>query len=230
MQVVVRAMNIRKAGSKSMLFVLLLISPSTAACAKTLPMDRPDLRISVYNDAGIPYGTLKDAENVSSQIFKESGIHIVWLNCFVREKPSNFGAMCEQAVSKGLLHVRVGRHSLNLRDSVLGISYLSDDGEGSQADIFYEAIEQLYPNTAVQPAIILGHVMAHEIGHLLLGTNSHSPWGIMCAHWHKQELDRASLGMMTFNESQSHRMTKKVGRAMAQMKCPTESTKFAAAN
>jgi hypothetical protein len=223
-------MNIRKTVSKSIVFALILFFLSAAAWAKTLPMDRPDLRISVYNDAGIPYGTLKDAERVSSQIFEESGIHILWLNCFVREKSSNFGSMCEQAVSEGYLYLRVGRHALNLRDSILGISYLSDDGEGSQADVFYEAIEQLYPNTAVQPAIILGHVMAHEIGHLLLGTNSHSAWGIMCAHWHKQELDRASLGMLTFNESQSRRMVKKVGRAMAQMKYPAESTKFTAAN
>jgi hypothetical protein len=33
----------------------------------------------------------------------------------------------------------------------------------------------------------LGHVMAHEVGHLLLGTSSHTPTGLMIADWHPLE-------------------------------------------
>ena len=32
-------------------------------------------------------------------------------------------------------------------------------------------------------AVILGRVTAHEIGHLLLGTNGHAPAGLMRATW-----------------------------------------------
>jgi hypothetical protein len=64
--------------------------------------------------------------------------------------------------------------------------------------------------TFVDPAIILGHVAAHEIGHLLLGTNSHSPGGIMRAHWRMEELARAKKGLLLFTKSQSHRMTEKL--------------------
>ncbi|MEO5822443.1 MAG: hypothetical protein ABIT71_18195 [Vicinamibacteraceae bacterium] len=37
--------------------------------------------------------------------------------------------------------------------------------------------------TGLPVALILGRVTAHEIGHLLLGTNSHAPTGLMQATW-----------------------------------------------
>ena len=94
-------------------------------------------------------------------------------------------------------------------------SYLASDGAGFQADIFYEEIEKLGKETFVAPGIILGHVAAHEIGHLLLGTNSHSAGGIMRAHWKMEELARANKGLLLFTKSQSHRMTEKLCVAMA---------------
>ena len=39
--------------------------------------------------------------------------------------------------------------------------------------------------------VILGHAAAHEIGHLLLGSNSHSPFGLMRARWSGQDLQNA---------------------------------------
>ncbi len=38
-------------------------------------------------------------------------------------------------------------------------------------------------------AMILGHIMAHELGHLLLGRH-HQPPGIMTADWKKRELSK----------------------------------------
>src|SRR6266566_4513303 len=110
-------------------------------------------------------------------------------------------------------------------DSTLGISYLSSDGTGCQADIFYEGIEKLRYETFVDPAIILGHVAAHEIGHLLLGSNSHSTGGIMRAHWNMEELARANKRLLLFTKSQSHRMTEKLCVAMARRKWPSVSSK-----
>jgi hypothetical protein len=37
---------------------------------------------------------------------------------------------------------------------------------------------------------VLGRVVAHEIGHLLLGTSDHEPAGLMRALWTRQILER----------------------------------------
>jgi hypothetical protein len=48
-------------------------------------------------------------------------------------------------------------------------------------------------------AIILGHAMAHELGHLLLGTNSHSSDGLMRAQWNRGDLAEAARGNLLFS-------------------------------
>ncbi len=47
--------------------------------------------------------------------------------------------------------------------------------------------------------VILGHAAAHEIGHLLLGSNSHSPQGLMRARWSRQDLQNAGIGQSSFH-------------------------------
>ena len=44
--------------------------------------------------------------------------------------------------------------------------------------------------------------MAHEIGHVLLGTTEHSADGVMKARWGKPDYQRAAMGFMEFTPSQ----------------------------
>jgi hypothetical protein len=226
-QLAVTLMNILKNVLATLLFSLFATFSSTAAWGETLPMRRSSLTVSVYNDAGVPFATLQDAEVISSRISEEARIHIEWIDCLPGN--SSMGAVCKLAATEGQLQVRVGRHSLNLRSSILGISYLSDVG-GSQADVFYESIKKLHQNMPGQPAIILGHVMSHEIGHLLLGTNSHSSSGIMRARWDKQQIGLAAAGTMYFGESQSRRMTERLQKTSSRAECSPGGTEYSATN
>ena len=203
---------------------LFIAFSNAAVWAKNLPEESPGVAISVFNDSGISSEILKQAEKVSSQVFEESGIHVDWVNCSPADETRGGEVACPQAAFRQHLHLRIVRHSLNLKDSILGISYLSSDGTGCQADIFYEGIEKLRHETFVEPATILGHVAAHEIGHLLLGSNSHSSWGIMRAHWNMEELACANKGLLLFTKSQSHRMTEKLCAAMVGKKWPSASS------
>jgi hypothetical protein len=87
--------------------------------------------------------------------------------------------------------------------STVGISFSGKDGKGCYADLFYEPIQQLQEETHVSPSVILGHAMAHELGHLLLGTSSHSPNGLMRSHWTGEDLANASKGNLRFTWEQS---------------------------
>jgi hypothetical protein len=97
----------------------------------------------------------------------------------------------------------------------MGISFLSEDGSGCQADIFYEGIEGLRQKTNASLANILGDVASHEIGHLLLGTNSHAPYGIMRAIWGHDELGSVSRKTLFFSEKESARMQGRLGTTEA---------------
>jgi hypothetical protein len=56
---------------------------------------------------------------------------------------------------------------------------------------------------------ILGHVIAHELGHLL-GLDSHSPTGIMRADWSRTDLEDAFSGNLLFARQRAE-------------KCPTRT-------
>jgi hypothetical protein len=64
------------------------------------------------------------------------------------------------------------------------------------------------PNLAL--ADILGSVIAHEMGHLLLGSNAHAISGIMRAQWGIDELLRIIMGALVFLPEQSKRMRARI--------------------
>ena len=48
-------------------------------------------------------------------------------------------------------------------------------------------------------AVLLGHAIAHELGHLLLGTSAHARYRLMAGRWRNTDLDRASVGLLLFS-------------------------------
>jgi hypothetical protein len=69
------------------------------------------------------------------------------------------------------------------------------------AYILYSRIETLAADGDASLSDILGHAMAHEIGHLLLGPG-HSQVGIMQAEWTREDLARAARNELSFTPQQ----------------------------
>jgi hypothetical protein len=97
-----------------------------------------------------------------------------------------------------------------LNEFTMGVSYLSAAGIGCYADLFYDRAQHLHEISGASLASILGHAIAHELGHLLLGTNSHSPAGIMRARWQPADLASASKGALLFSTVESQAMKNKL--------------------
>jgi hypothetical protein len=80
------------------------------------------------------------------------------------------------------------------RLDVPGTAYPDEKGAGYFAYVFYDRIQELAQRRRLGHAL-LADVMAHEIGHLLLGSTSHFASGIMCAHWNYEKLRKVSEGL-----------------------------------
>jgi hypothetical protein len=75
--------------------------------------------------------------------------------------------------------------------------------------IFYDRIERLEMRPISGGATvsqILGYAMAHEIGHVLLGSTEHSADGIMRGPWKQPEFERRAKGWLQFTTQQSAAM------------------------
>ncbi len=97
-------------------------------------------------------------------------------------------------------------------DAAFGVAFLAADGTGRYSDVFWKRAQELHANSNVDLGEILGSVMAHEMGHLLLGSNAHAINGIMRAHWESGELRRLAMGTLLFLPEQAKRM---LGRTAA---------------
>ncbi len=85
----------------------------------------------------------------------------------------------------------------------IGIALTLDGTAATDAIIFHQRVVDLERTGYVREQEILAAAMAHEIGHLLLGSNSHSATGIMRAKWTRDELELARLGRLLFTADQS---------------------------
>jgi hypothetical protein len=151
------------------------------------------LTVSVYNDAGIPQSTLHRAEEIAGRIYRQSGIAIDWQD---ETRPSPITSLTLRIVSSP--------RTLFAED--FGVAFVGDDGRAQQADVFFASIEHFRETSSTSTPAILGHVMAHELGHLLLGQKSHSQTGIMQARWESAQLRQLSMGALVFDKRESDRI------------------------
>ena len=107
------------------------------------------------------------------------------------------------------LVVRLVPRSLTLGDTAFGVAFLMNGG--TFADVFFDRFKTLRTqNVRPVEASIVGHVMAHEIGHLLLGSNAHSRHGIMQARWKRDQLRSIATGGLLFTRERAVQMRSKV--------------------
>jgi hypothetical protein len=164
----------------------------------------PEVSISVHDYADVPTPLLAAAEDQAREIFRRAGLETVWLNCSPKlEKVEPRSCYFSDTTHRTL---KICPHATNaaVRDriDVLGTAYPNDKGTGFFAYVFYDRIQELAQRRRLGHAL-LADVMAHEIGHLLLESTSHSTSGIMCAHWNYEELRNVAEGAMSFIPAQS---------------------------
>jgi len=217
---------IRKTLWKPQRLVLMLVVLCPSAWCNVTAADGPHIMVSVHNDAGIPPATLMQSEVEASRIFEHSGLKIHWLNCPLPRAGPQDPSVCGVAEFPEHLQLRIAKHSLNLNEFTMGISYLSADGTGCYADLFFERARQLHETSRLSLASILGHGIAHELGHLLLGTNSHSPAGLMRARWQPADLSSIGRGALLFSPLESQQMQSKLSARQAHV---PNASQFAAA-
>jgi hypothetical protein len=78
--------------------------------------------------------------------------------------------------------------------------------EKNEAIVLADATQNSAAMWNVDPVLYLGLTMAHEMGHLLLQSATHSLAGIMKARWPPEDLRAAERGNLTFTSEESRSM------------------------
>jgi hypothetical protein len=134
--------------------------------------DKAAITIRVWNRARVPDSIVQSAVAIDQSIFEQAGLKTIWLT----DDP--------QANRRADLAVNIvrTRPPLPLTPDAMGLVWLDSHRHVLPwADIFFRDISDL-ATTRTETAHLLANVIAHELGHLLLGPK-HSCRGLMQAYW-----------------------------------------------
>lgn len=179
----------------------------------------PTINVRIYNYAEVAGGVLAKARSESERIFRRAGIETRWLACAVPGSDVETKPPCKAKPGATDIQVRIlpkkMAQGLMKHHSEFGLAFTAPgDGFGSNASIFYHRVEELSERRHTSKSLLLGHLIAHEVGHLLLGSNSHSRSGIMHVPWDRAQVERASLGTLLFTGREPDKMRNQVFRRM----------------
>ena len=170
--------------------------------------ERPIVIVSVFNSAGVDATTVLRAEKMTSQIYEQAGLSIIWKNCLAQ--PELKGERCIETVDNRHLVLHVQHRARTLATDIYGVAFLGEDGSGSYCDVFYDRIVELHRRSRASEATILGIVA--ELGHLLLGAHSHSSIGIMRPQLQARDFWTLELGATMFSRKQTQTISDRLVR------------------
>ena len=153
------------------------------------------------------------AEQAAGEILEKAGVDTRWMECPVGSPSTGAcaGPMSTLVLVVNLLPRSMSNH-LRRAGGVLGVAMeAGDDRFAYVASIFYDEAKDHAEELQLNFGELLGDVIAHELGHLLLGTHSHSSSGLMSAFWSGNRLRMAAQGLLTFTDAQA----KQISAAMA---------------
>src|ERR1035438_5009222 len=157
------------------------------------------LTLVIYNHAHVSEETLEKAENTASEIFEHAGVRLAWVEGFA------YAAEHRDAVSPvpedpATLVVKLQPESEAARYGVRSVC--GGIGFESGAIIFVRK----------RDATWLSYIMAHELGHILLGPDAHSVVGIMRGTLLNEDWVKAAQGTLGFTHGQHQQIRTWIAR------------------
>jgi hypothetical protein len=164
------------------------------------------IRIHVIDEVGVPAKEWEAAELFADKIFRSAGVSVTWARCLWN--PATGNADCAQTeipnqISLLVVSEQTARR-LQEHSDAFGMALLPNGPFGSRGYVFYGRIQtKCGEKHEINEGFLLGAVMAHEIGHLLLGPNSHSRGGIMKPDLDRNDVPGIMLSVLKFDRRQS---------------------------
>jgi hypothetical protein len=170
-----------------------IMAPMTMLALQTIagyPAENRDANhtITVHVEAGPSASivTLMRAQAIASEIFIAVGVRLNWQTG--QPKPHEM----KQAI---IIEITSNTpESFHERTLAYAKAF-----EGVHIRVFYDRLQRIVESSLLP--VLLGHVLVHEITHILERTNNHSPEGIMKARWTTKDFLQMSPRRLCFDPS-----------------------------
>lgn len=212
---------------------LLLAALSPAAAANVKPgapsLEQLVLTIRLYDYAKPGDAILSRAKDEADNALARIGIAAHWLDCPLTMEGLETNKACAAETGPTDIVLRIlpsgSRPAVSSQGDTYGYALIGDSEMPRMASVLFANVERLAWQRLEDSSfdsvhrsishhryvgVFLGHVIAHEVGHLLLATNKHSPEGLMQAHWGASTIRDALTGRLTFERRERDKIRKRM--------------------
>jgi hypothetical protein len=172
----------------------------------------PLLSILVFNHAEVAPAELEAAKETAATIYRKAETDVEWRSFSPstgsEPPPKDREVLPLNLILPGKDAYPWMKKTLGLPKTALGFALTQPQGapHGDTAYVFVNLVEELVQRErSARLGVILGHIVAHELGHLLLG-RGHSPNGLMSAEVGELTLQLAGANRLHFTRAQANRV------------------------
>jgi hypothetical protein len=196
-------------------FVLLLLAPlagDVGASAASASECRETVTAQIHDYEHLPGGWLADASEIVTRIYERIGVRIEWLGP-LRQQTHPVRTVAEPARPRAriaqltiiILTPKMAARG-HVAEGVLGYAAVPDDGRmGRIAYVIFDRVRQV-TKSQEGGVELLGFVIAHEMGHLLLGPGWGSDAGFMQSHWDRRRMQALEPLTLGFSATEGERI------------------------
>jgi hypothetical protein len=155
---------------------LTLLAGVTVCAAECGGQERPTVTVYQLNTHLVPAVELQRAQSLGTKMFDGIGINLQWRNGMLR--PISEESECSRsavAIQMRLDHDEPGH------PRAMAYAFPFGGGSGQAIHVLWDRVREA--SSQESSGRLLGHVMVHEITHILEGMNHHSASGVMKAGW-----------------------------------------------
>ena len=168
----------------------------------------PRITVRVYDSLPVDARARGDAVTHTRRLLGSAGVPSEFHDC--TPGVNTVPRLCQTAPGPGELIVRLIRSNDDATPAarhVLGFAMIdATTRRGTMATVFADRVAALSTRAKVPLETVLSRTMAHEIGHLLLGTNEHGPRGLMREEWTVEDLANGSKEHWSFTAAELARL------------------------
>ena len=170
---------------------------------------RAALTVRLYNTSDIPAPELLAARRAIDATFQDTGLDLIVRHCGRPVLPEDSVDPCSESLKPLEMVVRIidaPADNPTIHSEACGVAYvLKETDRGWLATAFSDRVANAATRVGVDAGTLLGLVIAHELGHLMLGSGYHSWTGVMRADWPKELRDHNG-GPWRFSTLEAARM------------------------
>ncbi len=161
--------------------------------------ESPKVTILFFDFVSLSEKVQKPMQERTGKLYRQAGVELEWAPCPTVERTLAFYPNCTGYKETTHLMLRI------LRTAPKG---MKTDAKGEAllgariVNVFWDRVQNEAARYNVPISDMLAQVIAHEIGHQLLGSNSHSFSGIMMGKWRLEDLGSISRGGIGFTPRQ----------------------------